>query len=109
TAPVPVWLPGQEHPEVGARGRRRDNAGMRALTRRVRFRRARRDYAIASLDSLMRRVEERSRASGQSLDEAVAVLVEDHRLVPYRRLLVPGQGAVRLRGPSSGRAVTDRP
>lgn len=50
---------------------------MRALTGRVRFRKARRDPAIASLDSLMRQVEDRSRASGQSLDEAAAVVVED--------------------------------
>jgi hypothetical protein len=50
---------------------------MRALTGRVRFRKATRDHAIASLDSLMRRVEERSRAGGQSPDEAAAVVVED--------------------------------
>lgn len=34
-------------------------------------------HTIASLDSVMRRVEERSRASGQSLDQAAAVVVED--------------------------------
>lgn len=50
---------------------------MRALTRRVRFRKATRNFAIAPLDSLVRRVEERSRTSGQSLDEAAAVVVED--------------------------------
>jgi hypothetical protein len=50
---------------------------MRALTRRVRFGKATRNYAVASLDSLLHRVEERSRASGQSLDEAAAVVVED--------------------------------
>jgi hypothetical protein len=50
---------------------------MRALSRRVRFRKATRDYAIAPLASLMRRVEDRSRATGQSLDEAAAIVVED--------------------------------
>jgi hypothetical protein len=36
-----------------------------------------RDYPIASRDSMMRRAEECSRATGQSLDEAAAVVVED--------------------------------
>lgn len=50
---------------------------MRALSRRVRFGTATRGYAIASLPSLMRRVEDRSRATGQSLEEAAAIVVED--------------------------------
>jgi hypothetical protein len=50
---------------------------MRAFTRRGWLGRARRHQAIASLDSLMRRVEERSRTTGQSQDEAAAVIVED--------------------------------
>jgi hypothetical protein len=52
-------------------------ASMRALTRRVWLGRARKHQAIASLDCLARRVEERSRESGQSQDEAAAVVVED--------------------------------
>lgn len=45
--------------------------------RRVRFREAARTFAIASPDALVRRAEECSRTSGQSLDEAAAVVVED--------------------------------
>jgi hypothetical protein len=37
---------------------------MGAFTGRVRFRRTKTAHAIASLDALMRRVQERSRASG---------------------------------------------
>jgi hypothetical protein len=70
---------------------------MRALTRRVWLGRARGRHAIASLDSLMHHVEERSRATSQSLDKAAAVVVEDFeraaaalnaRVAP----LVPGCG-----------------
>src|SRR5262249_7585218 len=87
---------------------------MRALTRRVRFRRARRDSAIVSLGCLMRRVEERSRASGQSLDEAVAVVVEALEraaaalnartapLVPGCGVLVAAAGLLVKAEPSSG-------
>lgn len=58
----------------------------------------RRHHAIASLDSLMRRAEERSRATGQSVDEAAAVVVEgleraaalNARAAP----LVPGCGVL---------------
>ncbi len=37
----------------------------------------RRDYSVASLDSLRHRADESSRTTGQSLDEAAAVVVED--------------------------------
>jgi hypothetical protein len=40
-------------------------------------RKANRDYPVASGDSMLRRAEECSRATGQSLDEAAAVVVED--------------------------------
>jgi hypothetical protein len=40
-------------------------------------RKARRDYPIASRDSMVRRAEESSRLTGQSLDEAAVVVVED--------------------------------
>jgi hypothetical protein len=40
-------------------------------------RQASRDYPVASRDSMMRRAEECSRVTGQSLDEAVVVVVED--------------------------------
>src|SRR6204780_161476 len=35
------------------------------------------DYAVASRDSMIRQAEERARATGQSLDEAAAGVVED--------------------------------
>ncbi len=37
----------------------------------------RREHRVASLDALRQRAEERSRTTGQSLDEAAAVVVED--------------------------------
>jgi hypothetical protein len=68
---------------------------------------------IASLDSLMRRVEERSRASGQSMDEAAVVVVEDLEraaaalnartapLVPGCGVLVAAAGLLLKAEPSS--------
>jgi hypothetical protein len=50
---------------------------MSAFIRGAERRKASRDYPIASPDSMMRRAEECSRATGQSLDEAAAVVVED--------------------------------
>jgi hypothetical protein len=40
-------------------------------------RKASRDYSVASRDSMVRRAEECSRVTGQSLDKAVAEVVED--------------------------------
>jgi hypothetical protein len=52
-------------------------ASTRAVRRRLRLRGAKRHHAIAPLDCLTRRAEEGSRATGQSLDESSAVVVED--------------------------------
>jgi hypothetical protein len=50
---------------------------MGAFNRRRWFRRVTTDQRIASLDSLMRRVQERSVSGGQSLDQAAGAVVED--------------------------------
>lgn len=96
---------------------------MRALGRRVWRRRARRDHAIALQDPLLRRVEERSRAAGQSLDEAAGAVVEDLEraaaalnartapLVPGCGVLVAVTGILLKAEPSSdgARRVLPRP
>ena len=50
---------------------------MRALARRVWPRGAAGDRAVASVDTLISRAEGISRATGQSADEAAAVVVHD--------------------------------
>jgi hypothetical protein len=77
---------------------------MSAFMRGAERRKASRDYPIASRDSMMRRAEECSRVTGQSLDEAAAVVVEDLEraaaalstraapLVPACGVLVAGAG-----------------
>jgi hypothetical protein len=57
---------------------------MAAFMRSAERRRASKDYPVASRDSMMRRAEERSRLTGQSLDEAAEMVVEDLD-VPLRR------------------------
>lgn len=52
-------------------------ASNRAFTRRLRLRWVKGSHAIAPLDCLTSRAEEGSRATGQSLDEASAVVAED--------------------------------
>ena len=71
------------------------------------------DYAVASRDSMVRRAEERARATGQSLDEAAAGVVEDLEraaaalsartapLVPACGALVAAAGLLLKAGPSS--------
>jgi hypothetical protein len=90
---------------------------MRAFTRRLRLRFARGHHAIAPLDSLMRRAEERSSATGQSLDEASAVVVEELEgaaaglnartapLVPGCGVLVAVTGLLVKAEPSSDRSA----
>ncbi len=82
---------------VGATPGRR--ASIRAAARRVRFRRGRGDHETASLDALTRRAEELSRTTGQSPDEAAAVVVEDLEraaaaLTARTAPLVPGCGVL---------------
>jgi hypothetical protein len=50
---------------------------MAGFMRGAQRRKANRDYPVAPWDSMLRRAEECSRATGQSLDEAAAVVVED--------------------------------
>jgi hypothetical protein len=50
---------------------------MAAFMRIAERRKASRDYSVASRDSMVCRAEECSRVTGQSLDEAVVVVVED--------------------------------
>jgi hypothetical protein len=57
---------------------------MAAFMRIAERRKASRDYSVASRDSMVRRAEECSRVTGQSLDEAVAVVVMTLS-VPLRR------------------------
>ncbi len=73
-------------------GERTDDSAPKARARR-------RHHAIASVDALTRRAEDESRATGQSLDECAAVVVEDlegaaaalnTRVAP----LVPGCGVL---------------
>jgi hypothetical protein len=72
---------------------------MRGLIRRVRFRAVTTDQRVASLDTLLCRVRERSDAKGQSLDEAAEAVVEDlERAVTALNTrtapLVPGCGVL---------------
>jgi hypothetical protein len=72
-------------------------------------------YTVASRDSLLRNAEERSRATGQTLDEAAAVIVEDLEraaaaqttrtapLVPVCGVLVAVAGLLLKAEPSSAR------
>lgn len=87
---------------------------MRALTRRGLSRRATRDHAIASLDSLIRRAEDLSRATGQSQDEAAAVVVEDLErsaaaLTVRTAPLVPGCGILVAVSGLAAKADTPKP
>jgi hypothetical protein len=50
---------------------------MPAFMRSAERRKASREYPVASENSMMSRAEEYSRATGQSMDEAAAVVVED--------------------------------
>ena len=63
--------------EVSAPGQRGHNLKMSAFKRGADRLRTRGDYPVASQDSMVRRAEECSRVTGQSLDEAAAVVVED--------------------------------
>ena len=77
-------------------------------------RRASKDYPVASRDSMVRRAEERSRLTGQSLDEAAEVVVEDLEraaaalstrtapLVPACGVLVAAAGLLLKAGFSDG-------
>jgi hypothetical protein len=88
---------------------------MRAFARRVPSRRGRASHAIASLDALMRRVDELRLARGQSVDDAAAVVVEDLEraaaalntrtapLVPGCGVLVAVSGLLAKAEPSSDR------
>jgi hypothetical protein len=70
-------VPAENSGDVSAAGQRGHNPGMAAFIRSAVRRTASRDYPVASQDSMMRRAEGRSRLTGQSLDEAAAVVVED--------------------------------
>jgi hypothetical protein len=103
SVPAAEPIPGSEPVRAAKTGEVGDSqawgAPMRAFTRRVWLGRASRHQAIASLDCLMRRVEERSRATGQSQDEAAAVVVEDFEraaaaLNTRTAPLVPGCGVL---------------
>jgi hypothetical protein len=87
---------------------------MRALTRRELSRRATQDRAIASLDSLIRRTEALSRATGQSQDGAAAVVVEDLEgaaaaLVARTAPPVPGCGVLIAVSGLAAKAETPNP
>jgi hypothetical protein len=115
--PVGEPIPGSEPPRVAGTREPGDalvrDASTRAFTRHVWPGRARGHHAIASLDSLIRHVEERSRATSQSPDEAAAVIVEDFEraaatlnarvapLVPGCGLLVAVTGLLLRAEPSS--------
>jgi hypothetical protein len=87
---------------------------MLALTRRELSRRATQDRAIASLDSLIRRTEALSRATGQSQDGAAAVVVEDLEgaaaaLVARTAPPVPGCGVLIAVSGLAAKAETPNP
>jgi hypothetical protein len=87
---------------------------MAAFMRSAERRRASKDYPVASRDSMMRRAEERSRLTGQSLDEAAEMVVEDLEraaaalstrtapLVPACGVLVAAAGLLLKAGFSDG-------
>lgn len=96
-------VPGGEGAYAAATGRDGKavgwSASVRALTRRVWPRRATGDHAIASLDSLLGRAQELSRAPGQDQDGAAAIVVEDLEraaaaLTARTAPLVPGCGVL---------------
>ena len=87
---------------------------MRALTRRGWSRRGTGKNAIGSLDSLIRRAEELSRATGQSQDEAAGVVVEDLEravaaLTARTAPLVPGCGILVAVSGLAAKAETPNP
>ena len=100
--------------DVSAPGQRGHNPGMSAFRRSAERIKASRAYPIASRDSMMRRAEECSRATGQSLDEAAKVVVEDLEraaaalstrtapLVPACGVLVAAAGLLLKAGFSDG-------
>src|ERR1700722_3968476 len=69
--------PAENHGDVSAPGQRGHNPGMPAFIRSAARPKASREYPVASQVSMMVRAEEYSRATGQSMDEAAAVVVED--------------------------------
>jgi hypothetical protein len=90
------------------------DASTRALRTHRRFPRVASDHAIASLDSLLHRAEDLSRATGQSLNEAAAVVVEDLEraaaaLTARTAPLVPGCGVLVAVSGLAAKAETPNP